>query len=66
MKVRVTHHGYCHHESRSWNLAFAEAMAHAKVEVSPRSRQSTIRALMSEGARGIWHQGVHFVGKVVS
>jgi hypothetical protein len=29
------------------------------------ARQSTIRSLMQRKDKGIWHQGVHFVGEVI-
>jgi hypothetical protein len=65
VKVRVTHGGPCSHDAESWNLAFSAALSCSGKTVNPQSRMPTIRALMREGAKGIWHQGVHFVGRVI-
>jgi len=65
VRVRIEHHGFCGHESDAWNTALSAALACSGCTISPMARQSTIRSLMQRKDKGIWHQGVHFVGEVI-
>lgn len=63
MKVRVSHHSNCHHEAEAWNIALAQALAHAQKTMDSRSRQVIIRQLMR--GEKVNHQGVEFTGRLL-
>lgn len=61
--ARITHDGYCNHDSETWAGALAAALAHANLTMDPRSRQVILPMLI----RGevVWHDQVRLDGRLL-
>lgn len=68
-RCRVTHHGYCHHDSAAWSISLSQALdcasktAGKPITINPQSRMPVTKMLMK--GENVWHQGVHFTGRLI-